>query len=122
MIQTQMTEEVFLSLKDDLELFWAAHAETFHGYGGGDDEHRFEFTEIFHEFEALIDSRLTGFAQEEGFDSVKDLFQTVEAVAEEDPRAAKMVQLVLAASDYEQFVRLMWLKARGGQQAANSAK
>ena len=94
------------------------------------EEHKLEYTEVFHEFEALVESLLARFvaheystaegaaceavahrlgAESTRLDNARAFYARLERLVKgaEDANAAAALALILSASDYATFVRMM---------------
>ena len=106
------------------------------------EEHKLEYTEVFHEFEALVESLLARFvareyaaadggacearahrlgAESARLDNARAFYARLERLVKgaEDANAAAALALILSASDYATFVRMM--REQNGQSGTSYA-
>ena len=98
-----------------LEDFFSTHVDKFSG--NKDEEHKLEWTDMFKEFEGILESHFNTFATEHGFEDTSDLFSMIADTTLTDSRSNKFVKKIVRASNYKGFVRLMHRKAREKKKA-----
>jgi hypothetical protein len=76
------------------------------------DEHKLEYTDLYKKYEALLEDHLNEFAQQKGYNSGAEFYEALSKAASENERSNKMMQMVLAAADYDKFVNLIRIKAK----------
>ena len=91
-----------------------------------DAEHQLEWYDAFTEFKELIESRLEGFVRdEEGYESIGDVFDDIRASMESDEsqkQVKRLEKLLGAAAEYEPFCEMMKKKAARYRKKAQDAK
>jgi len=91
--------------------FFEEHCLKFEKDEDSPDEICIEAMDIFKEYEAKMETILTSFARLEKLDFA-DCMEKVRVAADIIPQAEKSVQLLLAATGFPKFVRLMRMKAK----------
>jgi hypothetical protein len=76
------------------------------------EEHKLEYTEIYKDYEALLEDHLNDFATSKGYDSPAAFIEALSKAASENERSDKLVQMILAAADYDKFAALLRIKAK----------
>ena len=102
------TSYMFNLMKTDLDVFFEAHC---HHFAGGDEEHKLVYTSLYKEYEELVESKMEGFTKDEGYSSSRALYKEIQEAVGASPRSALYLNVLLAAADYEKFVKLMTLRA-----------
>jgi hypothetical protein len=91
-----------------------------------DAEHQLEWYDAFTEFKELIESRLEDFVHdEEGYESIGDVFDDIRASMESDDtqkQVKRLEKLLGAAAEYEPFCEMMKKKASRYRKKAADAK
>jgi hypothetical protein len=83
-------------------------------------EHKMVYTEMYKEFEALMEEKIVGVANQMGFEDAVEYFQTLQACLEEKEEngfageeVQKTLDIVIASYDYDRFIDVMRTKAKG---------
>ena len=77
------------------------------------------YTELYQEFETLMEAKITDVAEKLGFDDASEFFSTLQDTLnekegyEQGEREQATFDAVVASYDYEKFVKLMRTKAKG---------
>ena len=100
---------VYQKLLHGLDTFVEAHFGSFL-VPPGVKEHRLEWTQLHQDFERLVEVALEAFCETEGL-TVREFSSRVSEAAD-DERGQKMVGLLLGASSYTKFVKLLKGKSR----------
>ena len=74
-------------------------------------EHKMAYTALFQEYERKMEAALQDFAKAEGL-QLHQVYESFSQGKEEDQETDKTVQLLLAATDYPKFVKIMRRRAR----------
>ena len=89
--------------------FCEKHASDF---DPDDDEHKLIHTDIFHEYEALLESYLEEFAEENNLEK-KQFYKKLErASKKKGENTDTLLKMIIAQSDFSFFVSMMKDKAR----------
>ena len=78
-----------------------------HTRGG---EHQLEYTEIFQEYEGLVDATLSDFAKSRSLE-LADVYAFLRKASQEDEFVRAIIDMVLASADYDKFVSYMASRA-----------
>ena len=73
---------------------------------GGAPEHRLEWTADFNDFQTLFEDSIASFATQRGV-TPQQLYQGLRKAQETDPKAASFLDLVVASTEYDMFVKVM---------------
>jgi len=73
---------------------------------GGAPEHRLEWTADFKDFQTLFEDSIAAFATQRGV-TPQQLYQGLRKAQETDPKAASFLDLVVASTEYDMFVKVM---------------
>jgi len=102
-----------LMTNPEIEAFFAEHV---HVFDVGSDEHKLEYHDVFRQFESLMESLLSAFAEAQGYDSAPAFVEAVRRASASSERAQNMLRMLLAAYSYEKFFALMKLRAKAAEQ------
>jgi hypothetical protein len=108
-IVREVVSFVYNTLRTELDNFFDKHVGVF---DVSNEEHKLEYTTIYQEYEALLEEHLREFSNTKGYESPQEFYQALAKACNKSERATKMVQMLLAATDYHKFVALMRLKAK----------
>ena len=94
--------------RTDLEAFFIEHCDEFKDFVTG-DEQSFIHTEIFQEYEAIVENHLTELAFLEGLQH-RDLIDKVKLSTRRNDMAALVLDLIICSSDFTLFCQIMKMK------------
>ena len=94
---------VLENMHNDMETFFKEHCLE---VDPNDETHSHKYYELFHEYSALLESKLDVFVEQQGLNA-KTLYKKLQSAQEENELAAQIVQYLLGATDYERFVDLL---------------
>ena len=118
-------EEIFTD-DEDVIMFFTNNLEHFEdefeeeeGKDEEEKEHKMIYTELYNEFETLMEEKISDVAEKLGFDDATEFFSTLQDTLnekegyEQGEREQATFDAVVASYDYEKFVKLMRGKAKG---------
>ena len=115
----RLVEYTFRILNSEMEPFFEAHAPAFDQEGDDlrDRGETLEQFEAFKQYEVELEKHMDAFVKDEGFGSVVECFQTINAAVKEDKeqQEVRMKQLM----EHIKQVQAQWMDAR--KQAAQPA-
>ncbi|GMH52114.1 hypothetical protein TrLO_g7459 [Triparma laevis f. longispina] len=117
-------EEIFTD-DEDVIMFFTNNLEHFEdefeeeGKQSEEKEHKMIYTDLYSEFEKLMEEKISDVAEKLGFDDATEFFSTLQETLnekegyEQGEREQATFDAVVASYDYEKFVALMRGKAKG---------
>ena len=87
----------------------------------GEKEHKMSYTDMYKEFEGLMEEKITGVADKMGFDSAVEYFEALqECLGEKEGYAQgeleqKTLDVVIASYDYDKFIEALRHSDRAGR-------
>jgi len=100
---------VYADLVKELAPFFEEHYTLF---DLTTDENKLEYMDIFKKYEALVEAHLERFSKKEGFDRAEDMCRLMKEACSNDKSNQKMVDLLVASTEYKKFIKIMKLKAK----------
>eukprot|EP00939_MAST-03C_sp_MAST-3C-sp1_P005508 g5508.t1 len=91
-----LLHRVIITKFDD---FFSKHLSKFSG--NNDEEHRLEWTDMFKEFEGILEENFEEFAVEHGFEDTADLFSMIADTTLNNSRSSKFIKKIVRASTYK---------------------
>ena len=76
-----------------------------------DDEMKLIYTEIYDDFSGVVEEKMDDFVKDEGYSSLRDLAKDMRDAVLSSDRSSLYLNTLLAAWDFEKFVKLMKRKA-----------
>ena len=107
MLVRRCTSFVFNLLKTDLDQWMKARCSVFED----DAEMKLVYTEIYDEFSGVVEEKMDDFVKDEGYSSLRDLAKDMRDAVLSSDRSSLYLNTLLAALDFEKFVKLMKRKA-----------